>query len=401
MKMLTKLSTVRTIFIVPNGYLLGKPVAILCLAVLCPFSILGQVTIRERITITPRTHSPSQDTSAGSHRTGFVDSSAIPSGPEIKRSWGRPHVLGIPLEQWINSHTDSSHPVILPRANKSGISSRGIESIRADSTWLCGETIAVINPSEIYYHLTYEYQTFFDTSGTFDIPAIDGYGVLLRGGLVYHNDYGSNCCIGADDRLIVTINGVEAINYDLGTSLFALIDPNNVGIDLSSLTHPGTNSYHIIAVDTHGDKQWLTPLSLESESEPKHLSLNIPLPNLKHGWDTGISPFATDECGNQRSIDSSTLVTFEAISDSLYGHFHNRAGQRLTNPVTVSWISAYYGDVFYIADGVQPDTIRPVAIRVTVQDPRLSPSEVEGTIYVNHADDGIVPFLVELQAIAF
>ncbi len=202
--------------------------------------LVAQVKIQERVRISPQV---ARDSSAFLHQT--VDGSR----------WGASHVLGIPLKRWLEMQQKHSKFRPVPKTS----------SITSPASVACGEVAAVINPTEIFYASEFDFQTFFTTSGTFEMPSEAGTGVLLRGGPVQGPGVPPFpvCCIGANDRLIIEINGIEVFNFDLTESGQLPIDPNNAGIDFTAHVHPGTNTYSAIALDDHGFGQWLPPLRFE------------------------------------------------------------------------------------------------------------------------------------------
>lgn len=104
----------------------------------------------------------------------------------------------------------------------------------ADST---EHTVAVINAAPIYQPWG-AYGTFFDTTGTFELLAGDSAVARLHGGILAgeYLEGSPQCCIGADDRLTVAINGASVVDFNFALN-FAFDDPLDAGINLSPYVH--------------------------------------------------------------------------------------------------------------------------------------------------------------------
>jgi hypothetical protein len=283
-----------------------------------------------------------------------------------QKMWGIPHVLGIPLKQWVAM----SH---LEKKNRSLVPSEIIH---------CSDNAVIINPTEISYMADpqYNYQIFFEASGTFELPAANGVSVILRGGNVSMNGYFDPplCCIGADDRLIIEINDTVVVNYDLSSANYHFLDPFDNGIDVTPYVHPGENTYHAKAFDTQELSKYVPPLRLTVQGAATKLLVRAGKDTVRHAEDLFVVSLATDTCNNQRPFDDNTLLTYTVTSGSEYGCFMNAAGDTFASPMTnVLYIDAANNGIKFFANGVIPDSVAPVTIRVSANQFDITPGEVQ------------------------
>ena len=212
-------------------------------------TVFPQVTIKEKVTIS---------------QSDFSRKSIVDDTLELLRKRYNP----TPTEKM--SAFGYPRPNVISQTQQRSTNPKSFNKFNTISSASCG-IVAVINPSEIFYEYgEYDYRTFFAASGSFEISQDAGLAYVFKGGemLLYPNWV---CCIGADDEFMLKINDVEVLDYNLVSYNYQLIDPSNLGIDITSYLHPGTNTFDITAWDIYGFKQWLTPLRIEIKQPAQKL----------------------------------------------------------------------------------------------------------------------------------
>lgn len=272
----------------------------------------AQVRIEESVTIHPQGRD-----SIATHG----DSSGVRRNDD-SQLWGEPHVLGVPIDQW-----------------KVKIRERGATP---NSPLEAETTVVVINPSAIFGPATSD-QPFYTNSGTFEFSGAAGATVVLRGGAVIRPFFPPYCCIGADDRFFLRINGNVVLFYDLNLSGGQALDPGDDGIDLTSAVLDGTNTFSIEAFDTRGGQQVLTPSRLEI-IEPvdllDHFALEVEPDTIRPGESCTITTIAEDADSNEVFLPDSTLIILDMNPRSV-GGFIDAAGDTTIGEVALP----YYVDL--------------------------------------------------------
>lgn len=292
-------------------------------------SAVAQVTIKERVGITP-------------HPMPTVADSALKVAP----MGGVPTtVLGIPLHEYLEAH-----PRVIGPDNPTE---------EEDST------IAIINPEGIYRNVVEPGETFFTASGTFDFPENleEEYQLILHGGEL------ETCCgtefgLGADDDVIVKINGEVVFSYDLSeVGQFIFQD----GLDVTSAAHPGTNTFEVTAFDTRGRYEGLPPmhLALRFVEPPTCLLVRFDPPEVTVGEVTSL---IFEQLHYDGTVDSYPL---EQVFQVFLSEGYEEYGDLICTATgdTSDWVSGLQNEIKFIAASSIPDDSITVRIEAYVEVP--------------------------------
>ncbi len=209
--------------------------------------------------------------------------------------------------------------------------------------------------------------------------------------------------IGASEGMHVWINDQEVLDYDFFANNQVLLDTTNQGIDITPYVHPDTNTF-LVTLYNHdncmapGEQNalpycaWISPLKIEALNVPWQLNVGAEPCYLRVGSadEALITADAMDQCYNQYALDDTMHVILTALTltgdennqfdpDHSYGIFVDLQGDTLLPVDSTTYGEIRLGHVGFIPNGeIPPKGITGIMINLDV---RIDP-EISGLCYV-------------------